>query len=267
MRRTPPSRWSSSTATASPAKPTVNASAAALRQPGHAVPAYTSDAAINTTLASLGVDQTVPSCSPARMHQRLVSLRAAAEKVTGHSVLDFTHAYVLHLTNASVATAVERLRASGAVAYAAPNWTVTTTHTSPVPVTKAQLAQARQPPSGPERGQPGATPGCPTNYALTSSAQALLNRPGVDAVPAYSQIADQTGGQLPGAGRDDHQRLARHAHGRVRGRRPERPLQLLRDRVRPDHRDHQRPALHRLAVDAADPDVHRRQQRRARPDR
>ncbi len=184
------------------AKASVSASAASLRRPGHAAPAYTSDDAINQTLASLGVDRTTQLFTGA-MHQRLVSLRVAAEQATGRNLLDYPHAYVLHVTNASVATAVERLRSSGATAYAAPNWTVTTTHTSPVAVTKAQLAQADAAAQRDEAKRDvtqGADPsGVPTNYALTSSAQALLNRPGVDAVPAYSQIADQSG-QLPGQG-------------------------------------------------------------------
>ena len=77
------------------------------------------------------------------MHQPPgVTARQRREGRRASSILDFTHAYVLHVTNASVLTAVERLRASGAVAYAAPNWTVTTMHTSPVAVTKAQLARA-----------------------------------------------------------------------------------------------------------------------------
>ena len=42
------------------------------------------------------------------------------------------------------------------------------------------------------------TAGLPDNYALTSSAQSLLNRPGVDAVPAFAQLAKY--GQLPGQG-------------------------------------------------------------------
>jgi hypothetical protein len=185
------------------APPSLTTSAAALRRPGHVTPGYTSDDALNRTIAALGVDRASQLYGGA-MHQRLVALHAASEKAQGHSVLDFAHAYVLHLTSASVTTAVDRLRASGKVAYAAPNWTVTTTHTSAVPVTAAQLAQAsRLAKAAVSRSggtDPSAGSGVPSNYALTSSAQALLNRPGVDAVPAYAQIADQTQGQLPGEG-------------------------------------------------------------------
>src|SRR5262249_23513844 len=48
---------------------------------------------------------------------------------------------------------------------------------------------------------PSVTPslaGVPTNFTLTSSAQSMLNRPAVDAVPAFAQIAAH--GQLPGQG-------------------------------------------------------------------
>jgi hypothetical protein len=174
--------------------------AAALRQQGSAVPSYTSDATLNRTLAGLGVDD-ASRLFGGQTRNRIIAMHAAAQRAVGHAILDFTRAYALHLTNASVATAVERLRASGAVEYAAPNWTVTTTHTPAVPVARAALQRA----VGEARGMQTAlaakrakSSGVPDNYALTSSAQALLNRPGVDAVPAYSQIAKL--GQLPGQG-------------------------------------------------------------------
>ena len=178
----------------------LTASATALRQPGHAVPAYTNDQGLNASLAKLGVDESSLLFDGAA-HQQLVTMHAKAEQAEGHSVLDYTHAYVLHLSASSVANAVEQLRASSAVVYAAPNWTVTTQHTAPQPVSAAALKQAReaaQQSQSASKAKQADAPGVPTNFTLTSSAQSLLNRPGVDAVPAYADIAKL--GQLPGQG-------------------------------------------------------------------
>ncbi len=183
------------------AKPSVSVSAATLAGGARTTPTYTSDASLNRALAGLGVDQ-AKRLFAGSDYSRVVGLHAAAERAAGHPMLDFAHAYVLHLTTSSVPGAVAALRARGDVAYASPNWTVTTAHTAPQRLTKAQLAAAvaaanrMQSPAAANAAQ---QTGVPDNYALSSSAQALLNRPGVDAVPAYSQIADNDG-QLPGQG-------------------------------------------------------------------
>jgi hypothetical protein len=126
--------------------------------------AYTSDVRLNKVLAGLGVDGT-------------------------EMLLDST--YRLHLSGQSVAGAVTALRADPAIEYASPDWRVTALHTDPVPATGAS------PTTVAATGKPAST--LPTNYGLTSSAQSLLNRTGVDAVAAYSAIA-QNFGQLPGQG-------------------------------------------------------------------
>lgn len=149
-------------------------------------------------LARLGVDRQRPVFTGAS-RTRLAGMRATAENALGRSLLDVPDAYVLHLTGSSVPAAVDRLRASADVAYAAPNWTVSTSHTpvEPVPsgdVHAAASAAAAATPASPST----ATSGVPANYALTSSAQSLLNRPATDVVPAYAALANH--GQLPGQG-------------------------------------------------------------------
>ena len=161
---------------------------------GTAAPHYTNDAALNSTLATLGVDRAQQLFTGTA---DLAAQRAAAEQAVGRPLLNFANAFVLHLATASVPAAVSTLRASADVTYASPNWTVTPTNTPPtdVPaaVAQAATAQART------EAQPANADGVPTNFALTSSAQSLLNRPGVDAVPAYAALA-QRYGQMPGEG-------------------------------------------------------------------
>jgi hypothetical protein len=166
--------------------------AQALRQGTATVPRYTDKPALNTVLARLGVDRAsrlFAGVAP----QRLAALHSTAEQATGHPLLDFSRAVVLHLTAASVPAAVAGLRADADVAYAAPDWIVSTAHTPPQP------AGAPAGPAPARAATPSASPGVPQNYALTSSAQALLNRPGVDEIPAYTSIEDRYG-QLPGQG-------------------------------------------------------------------
>jgi Subtilase family len=168
-----------------------------LRTPG-AAPAYTNAPGLNRTLARLGVDRSdrlfggVP-------HQRLAAMRATAEQRLGRPLLDFSNAYVLHVTGSSVASAVSSLRASPDVAYASPDWTVTTSNTPPVPVPASTVKRAAQAAPGTAPAVTASTaPGVPDNFTLTSSAQSMLNRPADDVIPAYTAIAAH--GQLPGQG-------------------------------------------------------------------
>ncbi len=153
----------------------------------------------DATFSRLGVkraDRLFAGLSPSALDGRLATARAE----TGLPLLDFTSAYVLHVDKGTVPAAVERLRASPDVLYASPNWTVKTTHTRSVPVTKpAGRAAPTAAPAAATAGAAAATAeGVPSNFALTSSAQSLLNRPGVNAVPAFTALAAR--GQLPGEG-------------------------------------------------------------------
>jgi hypothetical protein len=172
-----------------PTAPVYQTSPQALRLRAAPVPRYTDKPALNTVLARLGVDR-ASRLFAAMATQRLAALHGSAERAAGHPLPDFSRAVVLHLTAASVPAAVTGLRASPDVAYAAPDWIVSTAHTPPEPV-GAPVAPAARPAT--------ARTGVPQNYALTSSAQALLNRPGVDDIPAYTSIEDRYR-QLPGQG-------------------------------------------------------------------
>ena len=158
----------------------------------NAVPSYTDKPALNTVLARLGVDRAGQLFTGMATSQ-LAALHTSAEQAAGHPLPDFSRAAVLHLSAASVPTAVTDLRADADVAYAAPDWIVSTAHTPPEP------AGAPDGPAPARAASVSSTPGVPQNYALASSAQALLNRPGVDEIPAYTSIEDRYG-QLPGQG-------------------------------------------------------------------
>lgn len=165
-----------------------------LHTPG-VTPRYTNASGLNKTLVRLGVDRS-DRLFGGVSHQRLVAMRATAEQRLGHPLLDFPDAFVLHVTGSSVASAVSSLRANPDVAYASPNWTVTTSNTPPVPIPASMV----------KRSAAGAAPaatastvaGLPNNFTLTSSAQSMLNRPSDDVIPAYTALAAHD--QLPGQG-------------------------------------------------------------------
>jgi hypothetical protein len=167
-------------------------SAATLRS--GAVPDYTTDATFNRVLAKLGVDR-MSSLFPA---SRIAALRPEPGQ------LNLAQAYVMNLTSATMPSALAALTASGGVAYAAPDWVVTTTNTNPIPVsaqaTAAADAAARTLASHPaRRSSDSGLPALPTNYALQTSEQSLLNKPGVDWTPAYEALEAKYH-QLPGTG-------------------------------------------------------------------
>ncbi len=161
------------------------ASPQALRTRAASVPRYTDKPTLNSVLARLGVDRA------SRLFADLPSQQP----------LDISRAVLLHLTADSVPAAVSALRADPDVAYAGPDWIVSTTYTPPQAAgAPAGPAATRAPAAaGPGAAGPSGAADVPQNYALTSSAQALLNRPGMDEVPAYVTIEDRYH-QLPGQG-------------------------------------------------------------------
>jgi hypothetical protein len=185
---------------AEPTAPVYEASPQELRLRAAPVPRYTDSPALNTVLARLGVDR-ASGLFAGIATQQLAAARGSAERAAGYSLPDFSRAVLLHLTAASVPTAVATLRADADVAYAAPDWIVSTAYTPPQPVgAPAGPAPARPATAVQDgTGSASASAGVPDNYALTSSAQALLNRPGVDEIPAYTSIEDRYR-QLPGQG-------------------------------------------------------------------
>jgi len=169
--------------------------AAARHDPAGPVPSYTTSTSLNRLLKGLGADS-----------MSAVFGGVAARAVTGTTGgLNLRQAFVVHVTGASVPAAVTALLASPAVAYAAPDWTVSAMHTPPTPLPAAtrsaaaalarRLAAHRNPLPRPS---PGSTlPPLPANFALQTSEQALLNRPGTDWAPAYEALEARYH-QLPG---------------------------------------------------------------------
>ena len=151
---------------------------------------------LNTLLDRLGVDRVSPLFT-GMTSRRLEAMYISGERATGNPMPDFSRAVVLHLTAESVPGAVAALRADPDVAFAEPDWIVSTDDTPPQPVGAPEgpaPATTRQ-----VTASASISTGPPQNYALTSSAQALLNRPGVDDVPAYMDIVKRYH-QLPGHG-------------------------------------------------------------------
>jgi len=161
---------------------------------------YRDTAPLNKLLARLGVDK-ASRLFTGMTPGRLGALYASAQRTTLNPMPDFARAVVLHVTAASVPTAVTALRADADVAFAEPDWIVSTAYTPPESVG----APAGPAPARAARPGPTVTAGAssslklPRNYGLTSSAQALLNRPGVDEIPAYTAIENRYH-QLPGQG-------------------------------------------------------------------
>lgn len=178
----------------SPVTPAASVSASA-KSLAASVPSYTSSAAANKVLDKLGVDQSRLMFANAAQRGKLAGMQAAAQRKTGKSLLDFSAATVLHVTGASVPKAVATLMASPDVAYAEPDWSVTTDNAAPIAVPAATLKATAQKAAAPADATASSLP---DNYALTSSAQSLLNSPGVNALPAFADLAKY--GQLPGQG-------------------------------------------------------------------
>jgi hypothetical protein len=140
-------------------------------------PDYTSAAGLNTILGKLGVDRAQRMFPSAGQRGKLSAVWSAAQATLGRPLLDFSNAVVLHLTESSVASAVSRLMASPDVEYAEPDWTVATMDVSPTQLPATTVSRAAKAASR-LRAAVGTAVGLPDNYALSSSAQSLLNRPG-----------------------------------------------------------------------------------------
>lgn len=177
--------------------------------PSTQLPAYTTSQGLNNVLGRLGVDHMAQIFSGASLKAAGVS--TPASQGTDQS-LDMAHSYVIHVTNQAMPAALQALLASPDVTYAEPDWTVspldTTATALPAAARPAAASAATPAAASPAQragigtatasGQPG-LPALPTNYALQTSAQALLNKPGINWVPAYEAIESKYQ-QLPGNG-------------------------------------------------------------------
>jgi hypothetical protein len=177
-------------------QPVVSVDRRALRA---SVPAYTNDAILNRALASIGVDR---SEHLFRQFDRSMLTGMRQQAVTdGRSLLDFANAYRLHVSAMSVRNAVAALSKLPEVAYVSPDWHVSTLNAPAIPVRPgdAEAARRRAYHIASDAFAADKPSGLPTNYALTASAQSLLNAPSVDAAGAFDEI-DTRYHQLPGQG-------------------------------------------------------------------
>ncbi len=168
-----------------------------------AIPPYTNDLSTNALFAKLGVDKSD------RLFQQfnrsaLSSMRSTVQPAFGSSSLNIANAYRLHVTASSVRLAVAALLRLPSVAYASPDWLVQTMQTPSIPLPRSTTEQAASRARMPSAHAIGAntvlgTSSVPTNYADSSSAQSLLNAPGVNAITAFDEIQSRFH-QLPGQG-------------------------------------------------------------------
>ena len=170
----------------------------------------TSDAALNTVLKKAGASSLDP-LFPATPAATMQSLNRSATAQLGAGAANLSTMYVLHVADQdSTAVAATLAKVSG-VAYAEPDMYVDTMDTGgqPLPASVLKAAPAKAPSgsasggsvhSGTQSPAPAsANSSIPGNYAVSDSAQALLNAGGVDAMGAYS-ILGKDYGQLPGTG-------------------------------------------------------------------
>lgn len=168
------------------------------------VPQYTSDAATNALLAKSGTDsiQRLFSSTP---RGTLSAMRArAAQTFHNSSFLDIGNAYRLHVTNGAPRTILARLKKLSSVAYASLDWTVTTMDTGPRLFSPAELRHMSADASSVRTravttASSTVQPVLPTNYAVLSSEQSLLNATNTNSIAAFDEI-ERAFGQLPGQG-------------------------------------------------------------------
>ena len=159
----------------------------------------TSNAALNAALKTAGassLDPLFPS-TPATTVQTLS--RAAATQL-GSGSADLSSMYVLNVADKDSTTVANTLAKVSGVAYAEPDVYVNTMDTGgqTLPASALKAAQAAQT-SASSKATASTNSSIPGNYAVSDSAQALLNAGGVNAMGAYS-ILGKDYGQLPGAG-------------------------------------------------------------------
>lgn len=174
---------------------------------GMGLRALTNDSSVNSALRVLRAASLRPAFSASGALasgpslSRLSALTNAARARLGSRAIDLANVYVAQVAAAGPAQAAQVLRATPGVAFAEPDWTVSTMNTGSKPIKSGILPSAR---SVQHRAAPvirnaasGST--LPANFGLTSSLQSYLNANGVNAASAFTSIG-QRFGQLPGQG-------------------------------------------------------------------
>lgn len=166
-------------------------------------PTLTSDARVNHVLGRIGTAH-MERLFRTMSRSTLSALRVRALAAGHRNVLNIGNAYRINITNASVRHAVAMLRALPGVAYVSADWRVTSTATPKIEIPQTLIARAQLQAKSlraamTANAAASTQPALPANYALTSSAQSMLNSSSNDAVAAYDEI-ERTFQQLPGQG-------------------------------------------------------------------
>ncbi len=219
---------------------------------GGAAPRFTPDPATNRALARAGiVSESRLFASLGRGYlDALSSWAASAGGVRGPAL---ANAYRLDIATGDPVSATQKLLELPGVELASLDWKVEPTGTTTSLSTQAARSADAQ--AAAQAGSPhAAAEGLQSwrdNFGIRSSAQSFWNTPGLDAAAAFDEIVDRFH-VLPGRG----QVITDVGLGDLTDDNP--GIALLQLRLRPDHHSAGRPALHRPALDAARPDVHRK---------
>jgi hypothetical protein len=156
----------------------------------------TSDRALDAKLHAVGATSVHP-LFPSLSTAATGSLTEAARGQLGADAPDLSRTYVVNVKQQDSTGVASTLRGTSGVAYAEPNRYVNTMNAGAQPLPASSVQSAAAPAATSTTGTSPAD--VPSNYALSSSAQAFLNAGGVDAVGAFSTL--QSGyGQQPGTG-------------------------------------------------------------------
>ena len=161
-------------------------------------PAYTNDVIVNQALARMGVSKAD------RLFGKFSKSTLSAARSTQSSgrLLNFANAYRLNVTLTSVTQAVTTLLKLPSIAYASPDWIVGPMQSPHTMISQTAIRNARQAASSrvtrSTRSSIAAN-ALPSNYAVSASAQSMLNAPSNNAVAALDEIQNKFH-QLPGQG-------------------------------------------------------------------
>ncbi|MFF2522629.1 hypothetical protein [Streptomyces liangshanensis] len=158
----------------------------------------TNSAPLDSALHAAGASSLHP-LFPSLSKAATDSLTTTARSRLGSGVSDLSRTYVVRTHERDSAAVAERLRNTAGVAHAEPNRYVNTMNTGaqPLPKQATPLTKALTKATATTSTN---TPAIPTNYALSTSAQAFLNAGGVNASGAFATLQG-TYGQQPGTGR------------------------------------------------------------------
>ena len=162
-----------------------------------AAPEYTYDAAVNRAFASIGVDRSERLFSS--IDRGTLSSMYARAGGASQQMLNPANAFALHIVNSSVGDAVTQLSKVPSILYASPDWTVTTMQSASEKIPQALIDRARSSALSANRAMQSSQSTVPMNYALSSSAQSMLNAPGNSVAAAYDEIQRRFH-QIPGQG-------------------------------------------------------------------